>query len=169
MDRYKATKRAQKHQCGEGYSAATINNHLSVLHRIFDKAIEYEVIEHNPVRAKAWLSKDTTPEEGRAWWIPEEETKAVVVLEGWRTTRPAERLTVLTQLIVGVRFSELRAFEKGELDLTAPGLWVRRSVARKTVGTTKNKKARFQVIPRDLAEELRAWMLRGAGNPMISG
>lgn len=62
-----------------------------------------------------------------------------------------------------MRFSELRALEKRDLDLSVPGLWVRRAQARKTISTPKNKKARFHVIPRDLAEELRRWMLRTEG------
>lgn len=38
---------------------------------------------------------------------------------------------------------------------------MRRSVARKQVGTTKNKRAGFQVIPRDLADELHQWVQQG--------
>ncbi|MBN1962050.1 MAG: hypothetical protein JW841_13990 [Deltaproteobacteria bacterium] len=60
-------------------------------------------------------------------------------LENWRITKQRERLTILTQLLAGVRFSELRAFEKGDLDLIMPGIWVRRSVARKQVGTPKKQ------------------------------
>jgi integrase len=71
-----------------------------------------------------------------------------------------ERLVILTQVITGLRFSEIRALEKRDLDLNVLGLWVRRSMARKTVGTPKNKKARFQVIPKGLTQELRVYMLR---------
>ena len=102
-----------------------------------------------------------------AWWTPAEEAKAIAALEAWRTPMPDARLTIMTQLLTGVRFSELRAFEKRDLDLTAPGLWVRRSMARRAVGTTKNKHARFQVIPRDLATELHEWMLRTEGQLVL--
>ncbi len=48
----------------------------------------------------------------------------------------------------------------GDLDLQVPGIWIRRSQARKVVSTPKNKRARFHVIPRALAEELQKFMLR---------
>jgi len=39
---------------------------------------------------------------------------------------------------------------------------------RRAVGPTKNKNARFQVIPRDLADELREWMLRTDGQLLFA-
>jgi len=62
--------------------------------------------------------------------------------------------------VLGLRFSEVRALEKKDFDLQAPGIWIRRSQARKIVSTPKNKHARFHVIPRALADELRKFMLR---------
>ncbi len=50
-----------------------------------------------------------------------------------------------------------------------PGIWVRRSMARKKLGTPKNKKARFQVIPKELAAELREWMLRTEDQLLFPG
>lgn len=50
-----------------------------------------------------------------------------------------------------------------------PGVWVRRSQARKEIGTPKNKKARFQVIPKALAKELQEWMLRIEGQRLFPG
>jgi integrase len=41
---------------------------------------------------------------------------------------------------------------------------VRRAIARKEVGTPKNKQARFQVIPQALAEELREWLQQSDPN-----
>jgi integrase len=76
---------------------------------------------------------------------------------------PRIALPILVQLVTGIRFSELRALRKEDLDLRVPGLWIRRSQARKVVSTPKNKKARFQVLPRDLAEQLRAFMLKTEG------
>jgi len=134
IDRYKASKRNQEHQYGEGYRNKTINNHLAVLHRIFEKAIEYGIVEKNPVTKRAWLPGDSTPEDGRAWWTPEEEAKAVKCLtERWYERNPQAYVTLLTQLVVGLRFSEIRALEKRDLDLTVPGIHVRRSMARKAI------------------------------------
>ncbi len=73
------------------------------------------------------------------------------------------RITILTQLMTGIRFSELRALRKEDLDIRIPALQIRRSQARRIVGPTKNKKARIQVIPQALADELREHMLRIPG------
>ncbi|MCP4455712.1 MAG: tyrosine-type recombinase/integrase [Planctomycetes bacterium] len=169
IDRFKATKRGQEHQYGKGYAAKTINNHISVLHRIMDKAEEYGLIDRNPVSKRAWLKPDTTPEDSENWWTPDDETRAFAMLDVWKETKPREQITITTQLITGLRFSEIRALEKRDLDLNVPGLWVRRSMARKQVGTPKNKRARFQVIPRALAQELREWMLRIEGQLLFPG
>jgi integrase len=169
VDRYKATKRREKHQYGDGYSAKTINNHLSVLHRIFEKAIEYEVIDKNPVTKRAWLKRETTPEDSENWWSPDEELAAITTLEKWKVTDPDKRLVLLTQIITGMRFGEIRALEKRDLDLGVPGLWVRRAMARKKLTTPKNKRARLQVIPRGLAQELREHMLKTEGQWLFPG
>ena len=164
IDAYKASKRHENHQYGTGYSGKTINNHLAVLHRIFNKAIEYGTIDKNPVTKTSWLRPDRTAEDVRAWWTPDEEAKAMAMLvASWRNRSPLKYLTLATQIVVGLRFSELRALEKRDLDLQAPGLWIRRSAARTKVSTPKNRRARFHVIPRDLAEELRRFMLTTEG------
>lgn len=169
IDRYKATKRQEEHQYGTGYSGKTINNHLAVLHRIFNKAIEYGVIDKNPVTKTSWMRPDRTSEEVRAWWTPEEEGKAMAVLATtWRARSMLKYLTLATQIVVGLRFSELRALEKRDLDLQAPGLWIRRSISRTKVSTPKNRRARFHVIPRDLAEELRRFMLTTEGQLLFA-
>jgi len=169
VDTYKAKKRAQKHQYGTGYSATSINNHLSVLHRVFEKAIEYGLIDRNPVTKRAWMKRETTPEDSENWWTPKEEPKAFAVLETWRERYPLERIVILTQSVTSTRFGEIRALEKRDLDLTVPCLWIRRSMARKIVTTPKNKKARCVVLPQQIADELREWMLRTEGQLLFPG
>jgi integrase len=169
IDRYKAAKRQEKHQYGTGYSPKTINNHLAVIHRIFEKGIEYGLVEKNPVTKKSWMRPDRTAEEVRAWWTPDEEAKAMSVLvSSWRSQSTLKYLTLATQIVIGLRFSELRALEKRDLELQAPGLWIRRSVSRTKVSTPKNRRARFHVIPRDLAEELRRFMLTTDGQLLFA-
>jgi len=168
IDRFKSKKRKQRHQYGTGYSAKSINNMLSVLHRVFDKAIEYSMIEHNPVTTRSWMKVDSS-ESSRPWWTPDEEAKAFAVLESWKESDPTARITILTQLMTGIRFSELRALRKEDLDLQIPALHIRRSQARRMVGPTKNKKARIQVIPQALADELREHMLRIPGQLLFPG
>jgi len=124
VDRYKAAKRVEEHQFGKGYSAHSINNQLSVLHRLLEKAVEYGHLERNPISKSAWLHDDKTPEDGENWWTPDDEAKAVKALrQVWRERRPREYHTLLVQLILGLRFSELRALEKKDLDLNAGGIW----------------------------------------------
>ena len=168
MDRYKAYKRTQKHQYGIGYSTKSINNHLSVLHRIFAKAIEYELLDKNPVTKTAWLRKERTSEDSRNFWTPDDEHKVMATLETWKDIQPQRRLIILIQVVTGLRFSEIRVLEPRDVDLQTPGLWVRRAMARKKIGTPKNKQARFQVIPRGLAEELESWLLMaGEGKSLL--
>jgi integrase len=170
IDQYKAEKRQQEHQYGTGYGAHTINNHLSVLRRVMEKAIEYGHISANPMRQTMWLKRETTPEESRAWWTPAEEWKAMEHLRtNWRVRCPERYMPLVVQLVVGMRFGELRALEKQDLDLTVPGLWVRRSMARKKITTPKNRRARFHVIPHGLADELQIWMLKTEGQLLFPG
>lgn len=170
IDQYKALKRQQKHQYGVGYGAHTINNHLSVLRRVLEKALDYKLIAENPVRPSAWMKRETTPEDGRAWWTPEEEAKAMAHLRDvWRTRHPERYMALLVQLVVGMRFGELRALEKQDFDLNVPGLWVRRSMARRKTTTPKNRQARFHVIPRGVADELKVWMFKVEGQLLFPG
>jgi integrase len=163
IDRYKAEKSAAISQYGRPFSPKTINNHLGVLHRIFEKAIEYGHVEKNPVTKRSWMKTDRTVEDGRPWWTPDEERAVFMALEDWRAEDPHLYFAIKTQLVLGVRFSELRSLTKDDLDLRTPGVWIRRAQARKTVTTPKNRKARFQVLPRALADELRPWSLRTSG------
>lgn len=168
VDRFKADKRKQEHQFGTGYSAKSINNMLSVLHRIFEKAIEYGLAEKNPVTQRAWMKRESS-EEARPWWTPDEEARAVATLDTWKETDPAGHMTLLIQIVTGIRFSELRALQKSDLDLHTPGLRIQRAMVRKSIGPTKNKKARFQVLPRVVADELQRHMLTTEGQLLFPG
>jgi integrase len=134
-----------------------------VLHRIFEKSIEYGHLEKNPVTKRSWMKTDRTAEDGRAWWTPDEERAVFLALDDWKATEAHLYFAIKTQLVLGVRFAALRALTKDDLDLRTPGIWIRRSQARKVVSTPENKKARFQVLPRALADELRPWSLRTPG------
>jgi integrase len=163
IDRYKAEKLASISQYKRPFSPKTINNQLGVLHRIFEKAIEYGHIEKNPVTNRSWMKTDRTAEDGRPWWRPDEERAVFLALEDWKAEDPHLYFAIKTQLVLGIRFSELRALTKDDLDLRTPGVWIRRAQARKAITTPKNKKARFHVLPRALADELRPWSLRTSG------
>jgi integrase len=170
IDRYKAAKRQEEHQYGTGYSGKALNNHVGTLSRILRKAVDYGLIEKSPITRGAWSKKERTPEDGgRAWWTPSEEERAVASLDAWRATDPLARMAILTSLVIGCRFSELRSLEKSDIDFQAPGIWIRRSQARKKIGPPKSKRSRFQPIPRVLADELREFMLRIQGQRLFPG
>ncbi len=169
IDRYKATKLRQKHQFGVGYSPRSVNNHLSVLRRVLVKANEYGLVDSVPVGPKTWLPPDRTAEDTDNWLRPDEEARLVRwLLEHW-LDRPQWRLPILTALVVGLRFSELRALQKADLDVAGKGIHVRRSRARKATGTPKNKRARFQPLPDVLVQELRRYMLQTEGQLLFPG
>jgi len=163
LDRYVALKRKQKHQYGVGYGASSINNHLSVLRRCLKSAVRYEMLPKNPVTEDAWQRRDRVAEDSDNWLEPDEERQVVAWLrEHWRQ-RPGRWLPLLTQLVAGLRFSELRALQVKDLvQVPRPGLWVRRSQARSKVGTPKNKHARFQMLP---SEVMAALLEVASGEP----
>lgn len=164
IDQYKARKSGQAHQYGTGYAAATINNHLSVLRRVLERAREYGLIDQLPITPRTWMRTDR-PEEGNNWLEPEDEIRLCRWLWANWEASPVRRLALLTQLITGLRFSELRALEKSDLVVSGidVGIHVRRSRARKATGTTKNKRSRFQPLPLDLVETLRRYRLTTEG------
>ena len=85
-----------------------------------------------------------------------------LALEEWKATDAHLYFAIKTQLVLGIRVSELRALTKDDLDQRTPGIWIRRPQARKVVSTPKSKKARFEV-PRALAT---SWT-RGRARPAI--
>lgn len=116
-------------------------------------------MDKNPVTAKSWQKKRQTVEDGRAYWTPNEERRAFEVLEKWKKSEPAFAHAIIVQVLCGLRFGELRALEKQDLDLGAPGLWIRRSKPRKEIVTPKNGRARFQFLPEPLAKEVLRYSL----------
>jgi integrase len=158
VDEYKTLKRQQKHQYGIGYSA--INSHLCVLNRIFQKAMEYGHVSASPVLPTAWLRREKTPEDSTNWWTADEEDKAFTHLWNvWRSLKPRRYMPLMVQLVTGIHVGELRVLRRMDLELEAntPGIWIRRSMARKKISTPKNGHTRFVPIPRDFVEEVRAW------------
>lgn len=60
---------------------------------------------------------------------------------------PVRYLALLVQVITGMRFGELRALRKENLDLTVPGLWVRPTgYPNKSLTSTSNARAIFASV-----------------------
>ena len=158
IDAYKAAKRRQRHQYGVGYGGKSINNHLSVLSRILDVARDYELIDTNPVKSgRHWQRREQTPEDSRNWLEQADEQKVIGWLSNNWSGRPVKRLAVLTQLVAGLRFSELRALSVEDLvEVPQPGIFIRRKLAGRKTEAPKNKRARFQPLPRELFVQLKA-------------
>ncbi len=128
-----------------GISAKTINNRLAVLRKCLVTAIEWEELDHLP---KIQLLK-TTPAKFR--YLNEREIQAIVQASG----TPIERAMVLIAARTGLRFSELRALEWGDVDFGLRLLTIRRCAVGKDIGTPKNGRIRHVPLTNDAIAALR--------------
>lgn len=167
VDRNKVEKRRQDHQFGKGYSAKAINNQLSVLRRVLVRAEEHELIDRVPLSTRMW-AKVEKPEDDGNWLVPDEEKALIAWLWAQPDDKAGRNLALLVQVVAGLRFGELRALQKADLDVAGGGLHIRRSQARKAVGTPKNKRSRFQPLPDDLVQRLRRFLLTNAGQRLFT-
>jgi integrase len=168
VDRYKVAKRGEVHGSRTGYSAKTINNQLSVLRRVLARAVEHEVIDRMPLSPKMW-AKTEKPEPDGNWLTPEDEDALIRWLWAQPDDPTGRHLALLLQLVCGLRFGELRAVEKVDLEVAARNLIVRRSQARKVTGPPKNKRTRPQPVPEDLVQRLRRHILATEGQRLFTG
>lgn len=167
VDRYKVKKRSQPHQFGCGYAASTINNHLSVLRRVLVQAVEYELITQLPFGEGVWLRSERI-EEDDDWLPPDEESRLFQWLQAHCQNRDVH-MALLVQLVAGLRFSEVRALEKSDLDVQANGIHIRRSRARDVTSVPKNKRPRFQPLGVEVTDLLRRHMLSTPGQLLFTG
>jgi integrase len=133
-------------QLQRGMSAKTINNRLAVLSKCLSTAFEWEELDATP-RIK--LLKTTPP---KFRYLREPEIQLIV---GAMKT-PLEQAMVLVAARTGLRFSELRALEWGDIDLGLRLLTVRRCAVAKDVGTPKNGKVRHLPLTDDAVTALKA-------------
>lgn len=63
----------------------------------------------------------------------------------------------MVQLLGGLRYGELKALRREDIDPSLPGVWIRRAWARNKLSTPKNRRERPCILPRALAEGLKAW------------
>lgn len=127
IDHYKTKK------IGEGLTAKTINNQLTVLRKCLSVAMEWELLSHLP--AVKWL-KTVEPEFDFLDF--DEAARLVDAAKGdgmWGAM-------IFTALRTGLRMGELRALRWQDVDLVARKLVVRRSVAKNDIGTPKSGRSR---------------------------
>lgn len=139
VEAYKAAK------LGEGLSAKTINNHLTVLRKLLDTAREWDELAVVP-KIK-WLK--VPPPEVEFFDFDQAARLVAATAPEWRTL-------VLLALRTGLRLGELLALRWCDVDLERARLVVRRSVARGIIGTPKNGKTREVDLSEHARDALRA-------------
>lgn len=129
-----------------GMTAKTINNRLAVLRKCLVTAVEWEMLDRVP---KVQLLKTTPP---KFRYLSEAEVQAIVRA----SETPTERVMVLVAARTGLRFSELRALEWGDIDFSLRLLTVRRCAVLKDVGTPKNGRIRHVSLTLDALKALES-------------
>ncbi len=129
-----------------GMSAKTINNRLAVLHKCLATAAEWEELDRVP---KVQLLKTTPP---KFRYLKESEVQTIINAG----TSPIERAMVLVAARTGLRFSELRALEWGDIDFGLKLLTVRRCAVGYDIGTPKNGRIRYVSLTVDALKALES-------------
>lgn len=126
-------------QLRRGLSAKTVNNRLAVLGRCLSSAIEWEELAELP---KIKLLKTVPP---KFRYLRDEEVERLTKA----MPNDLESAMMLLAVRTGLRFSELRALEWGDLDLGRRILTVSRCAVAHDVGTPKNGKIRHIPLTSD--------------------
>jgi integrase len=144
VERYKATK-------VRTHASKTINNQLTVLHKMLAVALEWGYIDGVP-RMK-WMKAPKPDFRFLDFHEAERLVKAARAEPMWCTM-------ILLGLRTGLRQGELLALRWCDVDLTAARLVVRQAVARGIVGTPKNHRQRQIPLTASMVEALTAWRHR---------
>ena len=130
VENYKA------HKLDEGFEKKTINNQLGVLRKMYNEAVEWEILPYAP-KIKAFKK------------LPEPEFDFLDFSEADRIINAAHSVgdrtyhaLILVALRTGLRIGELRALSWNDVDLVARRLVVRRNIVHRKMGTPKNGKSR---------------------------
>ncbi len=128
VERFKAQQRRK------GLKAKTINNHLTILNRMFGVAVEWEIIEHGP---KVKLLKTKLPPFDFLDF-----REAERFLAGAKAEESTWRTMAVVAIKTGLRQSELLGLQWDDLDLAVGLLRVVRSRYKGVESTPKNGKSR---------------------------
>lgn len=141
VDRYKAAK------IDEGLNPKTVNNHIVVLKKIFNSAVDWGHMDRNPI-AKAKKFKE---EEYQNGWLNREESEAFLKMcdERWYPF-------FATLLWTGMRLGEALALRWEDIIWRSETIRVRRSVYQGQFGTPKSGKGRDIPMNSRLIEVLKS-------------
>ncbi|MFC1482203.1 tyrosine-type recombinase/integrase [Myxococcota bacterium] len=131
IDRYTASK---KRNTNKPLSPKTINNQLTVLHRMFVIAKRWKLIEEVPEMTRL------KTEEPEMDYLDFDEAERLV-----EKARPEDQTMIIVALKTGMRLGELRALRWGDVDLKSGKLVVRKSRTRSE--TTSPKSGHSREIP----------------------
>jgi integrase len=128
----------------ESLSPKSINNHLTVLRKSLQCALEWELIQHFP-----YVRKLKVPPQIFDFLRIDESHRLINSADGiWRKM-------IITALGTGLRFGELIALNWDDIDLQRRELTVRKSLVRGILGSPKSNKIRKLPIPESVYTVLK--------------
>jgi len=133
-----------------GLKDKSIKNYLAVLGKLFNKAIDWDYLEKNPLRKVTKLKME--PRKFAFW--DEQQTRAF--LETAKEYRPDLYPLYLTALMTGMRLGELCGLQWGDVDFVKKNIIVRNNYVRGHLGTPKSGKDRTIPLHPQLAKVLKA-------------
>jgi integrase len=129
----------------------TVNNHLTVLRALLNLAARWDLITKVP--SFQMVKEDVRDPE----YLTFDETRRLLA-----AAPPQWRTFILVAVGTGLRLSELRALQWGDVDLERQRIRVSRNLTRAGESSPKSRRPRTVPLGRDLVEALRQWRMREA-------
>ncbi|UAT31461.1 site-specific integrase [Bacillus badius] len=152
----------------EGFlSSSTIHYIHRVLNNIFSRAVEWEVIKHNPV-TKVKKPK-VTQKEADVY----DEEEVIKLLSALREEEQRWRILITLAVLTGMRKGELLGLEWGAVDLEAGTISVKQNLVyaggKQIVKETKTKHSqRIISLPPEILPELKAFKKEWNKNRLLT-
>jgi len=122
-----------------GFAASTVGHFKNVVSGVLSRAVEAEIIAHNPAQR---LGRVVKPKDRKADIEPLTADEVNQLLEVFRDKYPHHFPMVLCLARTGMRFGEVRGLEWGDVDFRGGFIMVRRGMSRDKVETPKSGKGR---------------------------
>lgn len=139
LERYKSSRRESPKRGGKQISGATVNREMAILKTAYNKAIEWGLLESNPVeRVKFFSEKDR----GRTRYLSADEKAKLLA-----ACSPELRRFIILALKTGMRAGEIFGLKWSDIDPNANQIMVRKS---------KSGRMRFIPLHPDVVEVLES-------------